>query len=388
MNNSDLHPGLEGVGVAETRLSAIDGEHGALVIGGYPLGELAPNATFEESVYLLLNDRLPGSDELDRFQADLAGRRSLPEAVVPVLRRAAAENTSAMDALRMGLATATLRSDGDRPDAGDEAAARRVIAVIPTIVAAYWRLRQDKHPVAPRADLGHAANYLYMLTGTEPPPADVRGLETYLNTVIDHGLNASTFTARTVVSTESDLVSAATAAVGALKGPLHGGAPGPVLEMLKTIHRNGDPEEYVRKQLNAGDRLMGFGHRVYRARDPRAHVLSSAAERFYADAGNEDFFETAREVEAVGTRLLAQHKPDRPLKTNVEFYTAVLLHGIGIPQDLFTTTFAAARAGGWMAHALEQKRDNRLVRPVSRYDGDTGRTWTPIDERNDQPLDK
>jgi len=377
MTDTDLNPGLEGVAVAETRLSAIDGEKGELIIGGFPLEELAPNATYEESLYLLLHDRLPTRDELEDFRDDLAGRRSVDDAVLEVLRRAAAEEHSPMDALRMGVAAAPLRARADAP----EEKARRVVAVIPTLIAAYWRFQEGESPVVPREDLGHAANYLYMLTGEAPSDADVRGLETYLNTVIDHGLNASTFTARTVVSTESDLISAATAAIGALKGPLHGGAPGPVLDMLREVHENGDPDAHVRRTLEAGERLMGFGHRVYRARDPRAPVLSDAAERFYERAGDENFFETARALEESGTRILAEHKPDRSLKTNVEFYTAVLLHGIGIPQALFTTTFAAARAGGWMAHALEQKRNNRLVRPVSRYVGDVGRTWTPVDKR-------
>ncbi|MFB6278940.1 MAG: citrate synthase [Salinibacter sp.] len=377
MADVDLNPGLEGVAVAETRLSAIDGEQGELVIGGFPLEELAPNATYEESVHLLLHDRLPTADEPDAFRNDLAGRRAIDDAVREGLRRAAAEEVPPMGALRMGVAAANLQARADEPIEK----ARRIIAVMPTVVATYWRARQGKSPVAPREDLGHAANYLYMLTGEPPSDADVRGLETYLNAVIDHGLNASTFTARTVVSTESDLVSAATAAVGALKGPLHGGAPGPVLDMLRDVHEHGDPEGYVRKTLEAGERLMGFGHRVYRARDPRAAVLSGAAERFYDESGDEDFFATARELEEVATEILAEHKPDRRLETNVEFYTAVLLHGIGIPQALFPATFAIARAGGWMAHALEQKRDNRLVRPVSQYVGDTGRTWTPVGER-------
>ena len=377
MTDTDLNLGLEGVAVAETRLSSIDGEQGELIIGGFPLEELAPNATYEETLYLLLHDRLPTADELDAFRADLAGRRSIDDAVREVLRRAAVEERPPMDALRMGVAAAPLRARADTP----MKRAKRVVAVIPTLAAAYWRFRQGTSPVSPREDLSHAANYLYMLTGTAPSDADVRGLETYLNTVIDHGLNASTFTARTVVSTESDLVSAATAAIGALKGPLHGGAPGPVLDMLREVHEHGNPEAHVRQTLEAGERLMGFGHRVYRARDPRAAVLSDAAERFYEESGDADFFETARELEEVGTRLLAEHKPDRRLKTNVEFYTAVLLHGIGIPQPLFTTTFAAARAGGWMAHALEQKYDNRLVRPVSQYIGDTGRSWTPVVKR-------
>jgi citrate synthase len=224
-----------------------------------------------------------------------------------------------------------------------------------------------------------------MLRGEEPDPAEVRGLETYLNTVIDHGLNASTFTARTVVSTESDVVSAATAPVGTLEGPLHGGAPGPVLEMLREVHERGDPEGYVRDTLDAGERLMGFGHRVYRVRDPRAAVLQSAAERFYEESGDADFFETVRAFEDVAVDVLADRYPDRRLDTNVEFYTAALLSGVGVPRELFTTCFAVSRVGGWMAHALEQLEDNRLVRPRSRYVGATDRTWTDVDDRDRAP---
>jgi citrate synthase len=372
--------GLEGVAVAETRLSYIDGDAGELVIGGFPVEELAPNATYEESVFLLLYDRLPDADELDAFRADLAARRGVGREVRQVLRQAAAEDEPAMDALRMGVAAANLGHD-DGGDADPETQARRAIAVLPTIVATYWRYRQGEEPVEPREDLRHAANYLYMLTGEEPGDAAVRGLETYLNSVVDHGLNASTFAARVVVSTESALVSAVTAAVGALKRPLHGGAPGPALEMLREVHASDDPEGYVREKLDAGERLMGFGHRVYRTRDPRAAVLETAAERFYGADGDTEFFQTVRSFEDIAVTLLAEHKPDRTLETNVEFYTAVLLDGVDVPRELFTTTFAISRVGGWMAHALEQREDNRLIRPVSRYVGDTGRSWTPAAER-------
>jgi citrate synthase len=377
MNANTVRHGLEGVTVAETRLSDIDGEAGKLVIGGFPVETLVTEATFEETVFLLLEDRLPSADELDAFRADLAGRRDIGEEVHAVVRRAAEDGEPAMDALRMGLAAASLDADTD----DHRSAAKRVVAVIPTIVAAYWRYREGAEPVDPDPELGHAANYLAMLTGEVPDDHAVRGLETYLNTVVDHGLNASTFTARTVVSTESDLVSAATAAVGALKGPLHGGAPGPVLEMLQEVHETGDPEGYVRDTLDAGERLMGFGHRVYRVRDPRAAVLSRAAERFYEESGGTAFYDTVESFESVALDLLAEHKPDRRLATNVEFYTAALLHGVGIPREVFTPTFAVARAGGWMAHGLEQLENNRLVRPVSRYVGDRDRAWTPVGER-------
>ena len=357
-----LHRGLDGVAVAETRLSHVDGTRGELVIGGFPIEELATNATYEESVYLLLHDRLPTATELADFRDALAANRETTDEVRSVLRRAAAEDKPAMDALRMGAAAANLGVD--ESDAREEA--KRVIALLPTLVATYWRYRQGAEPVAPRDDLRHATNYLYMLTGEPPTAAEAGGLETYLNTVVDHGLNASTFSARVAVSTESDLVSAATAAVGTLKGPLHGGAPGPVLDMLREVHASGRPEAYVRKTLDAGERLMGFGHRVY-----RVHGAGD-------DAG---LFETAREFEDVATTLLAEHKPDRRLETNVEFYTAVLLDAVGVPKRLFTPTFAVSRVGGWMAHALEQLDGNRLIRPSSRYIGETGRSWVPVEDR-------
>jgi citrate synthase len=377
MSDQEIHRGLEGITVSETRLSYIDGEAGELVIGGYPLSELASNASFEETVYLLYEDALPSADDLEAFRDELASYRALPDATLDVVRAAAEAGDSPMDALRMGAASLTVDLDGEDPERD------RLVLVArpPSIVAAYWRIRNGEEPVEPRTDLSHAANYLYMLTGEEPSDAEVQGLETYLNAVVDHGLNASTFTARTIVSTESDLVSAITGAIGALKGPLHGGAPGPVLEMLLEMQESGDVEGYVREVLEAGERLMGFGHRVYKVRDPRAEVLSNAAEQFYQAGGDSEFFELAMEAEDKAVELLAEYKPGRRLETNVEFYTAVLLHGVGVPTELFTTTFAVARVGGWTAHCMEQLEDNRLIRPRAKYVGDRGRTWTPIDER-------
>ena len=378
MADDTLALGLEGVTVGETRLSRVDGEAGELVIGGFPLEELAPHARFEETLYLLYEDRLPDAAELNAFEARLIERRTVPEATVDLLRAAAEADQDPMDALRMGAAAA---SNARGPDEDPERDALLLVAQFPTIVAAYWRLRNGEDPVEPRDDLGHAANYLYMLTGEEPDDAAARGLATYLNSVVDHGLNASTFTARTIVSTESDVVSAVTGAVGALKGPLHGGAPGPVLEMLLEVESAGDPEAVLREKLEAGERLMGFGHRVYKVRDPRAAVLSAAAERFYEDADDRAFFEMAGDVESTAVDLLVEHKPGRALETNVEFYTAVLLHGVGVPRELFTTTFGISRVGGWTAHCLEQLADNRLIRPRARYVGDTGRTWANVEDR-------
>jgi citrate synthase len=229
--------------------------------------------------------------------------------------------------------------------------------------------------VAPRADLDHTANYLYMLSGEVPSHERVRALETYLNTVVDHGFNASTFTARVITSTGSDFVSAVVGAVGALKGPLHGGAPGPALDMVFDIGDASRAEEYLRKKLAAGEKLMGFGHRVYKVRDPRADVLNVAAQRMFAGAGDRKLYDLARSVESTAIRLLEEYKPGRNLQTNVEFYTALLLHGLGLDVPLFTPTFAISRVAGWLAHCFEQRKTNRIIRPQSRYVGPQPRSW-------------
>ena len=210
----------------------------------------------------------------------------------------------------------------------------------------------------------------------ERPSAErVRGLETYLNTVVDHGLNASTFTARIITSTGSDLVSAVVGALGALKGPLHGGAPGPALDMVFEIGDVSRAESYLRHKIEAGERLMGFGHRIYKVRDPRADVLAAAAERLFTRAGDMTLYRLARAVEADALRLLEEYKPGRRLQTNVEFYTALLLHGLRLEPALFTPTFAISRTSGWIAHALEQRRANRIIRPQSEYVGPRDRRW-------------
>jgi citrate synthase len=215
-----------------------------------------------------------------------------------------------------------------------------------------------------------------MLSGDRPDAERVRGLETYLNTVIDHGLNASTFTCRVIISTGSDLVSAIVGAVGALKGPLHGGAPGPALEMVFEIGDASRAEAILRQKIEAGERFMGFGHRVYKVRDPRADVLAAAAERLFTRAGDMRLYRLARAVETTAVRLLEEYKPGRRLQTNVEFYTALLLHGLGLDVPLFTPTFAISRVSGWIAHALEQREANRLIRPKSEYVGPRGRVWS------------
>jgi citrate synthase len=221
-----------------------------------------------------------------------------------------------------------------------------------------------------------------MLFGERPSTAAVRGLETYLNTVADHGLNASTFTCRVIVATRSDLVSAVTGAIGALKGPLHGGAPGPALDMVFEIGTAERAEPYLRAKLERGERLMGFGHRIYKVRDPRAEVLGAAARSFYAaEEDKRKLYELATAVEESAVRLLAEYKPGRNLQTNVEFYTALLLHGLGLPVDLFTPTFAMGRAAGWVAHAEEQLATGRMIRPASEYVGARNRQWVELAAR-------
>jgi citrate synthase len=344
--------GLEGVVAAETKLSMVDGERGELVIAGYPVEELAPHATFEEVVELL-------------WERPFARGAALPSIAFDLLAGAAERRADPMDALRMAVATLTAEDDDE--------AAPNLLGAFPVIVAAYWRLLHGQKPIAFRPDLGHAANYLYMLSGEVPDPKRVRGLETYLNTVVDHGLNASTFTARVITSTGSDFVSAVTGAIGALKGPLHGGAPGPALDMVFEIGDVARAEEVLRLKIESGGRLMGFGHRVYKVRDPRADVLATAAETMLGRG--DALYDLARGVEAVALRLLEEYKPGRRLQTNVEFYTALVLHGVGLEVPLFTPTFAISRVAGWIAHCFEQRRANRIIRPQSVYVGPRGLTW-------------
>jgi citrate synthase len=366
-----VNSGLEGVVAATTRLSLVDGERGGLVIVGYPVGELAGHATFEETTWLLWHGELPSIAQLESFRAALAASRALSPATISLLGECAHAGLAPMDALRAAAGTISLRTD---EPAG-------IVACMPTIVAAYWRLTKRLEPIAPRPDLGHAAGFLYMLSGDVPDPERVRGLETYLNTVVDHGLNASTFTARVITSTGSDLVSAVVGALGALKGPLHGGAPGPALDLVFDIGDAARAEPILRAKIEAGEKLMGFGHRVYKVRDPRADVLAQAAERMFTRTGDMSLYALARSVEATALRLLEEYKPGRRLQTNVEFYTALLLHGLGLDVSLFTPTFAISRVSGWIAHALEQRRANRIIRPQSEYVGPENRPWVPVTDR-------
>lgn len=369
----EFRPGLEGVVAAETTLSHVDGLKGELIIAGYDVEEIAPHASFEAATYLLWHGQRANREQLAAFTHELASLRALPAATLALLAAVAEEKKPVMDALRISAGTLDLNVEAK----DQERVTLALLARIPTVVAAYWRLRNGESPVAPRADLGHSANYLYMLSGKEADAAAVRGMETYLNTISDHGLNASTFAARVIIATQSDMTSAVVGAIGALKGPLHGGAPGPVLEMVFEIGTAEAAEPYLRAMLDRGERLMGFGHRVYKVRDPRAEVLGKAADAMFATGERRKLYELAKYVEQKALTLLAEYKPGRNLQTNVEFYTALLLHGLDLETELFTPTFAIGRTAGWIAHCREQLATGRIIRPQSRYVGPHFGSWEP-----------
>jgi citrate synthase len=365
--------GLDGVVAGQTRLSHVDGQAGRLIIAGYELAELAGRVSFEEAAHLLWCGALPTAAEAATLHKEIAALRDLPEETMRVVRAAVA--APPIDALRMASATVSLdlKNPDDISPAADLQAAKMLTARFPTVLAAHARLSGGMQPIAPRADLPHAANFLYMVHGKEPDPIAARAVDTYWVTVMDHGMNASTFAARVIASTRSDMVSAVTGAIGALKGPLHGGAPGPVLDMLKDIKSADRAESWVRNELAAGRRIMGFGHRVYKVRDPRAAVLSKVADEMTSAAlENRRLFDLARSVEQTAVKVLEEVKPGRNLRTNVEFFTALVLQAVGLEPKSFVATFACGRIAGWCAHVIEQHAEDHLIRPQSEYVGPKG----------------
>ncbi len=378
----EIARGLEGIVSHATQLSEVDGHAGRLTIRGYDIHTLVGQVCSEEAAYLLWHGGLPSRRQLADLQHDMVAARHLPGPIIDVLR-GAARAADGMHALRMGAATLSL----DAPDADDlsqEANRRlalRITARMPALVAHHFRLQHGQAICEPPDHLGFAAGYLYMLEGREPDPVRVDGLNAYLVAVIEHGMNASTFTARVIASTDADMVSAVTGAVGALKGPKHGGVPGPVLEMLTAIGTPERAEAWIRAALGRGERIMGFGHRVYKVRDPRAELLSNAAETMAQQTGDRELLDFTKEVERVTVKILDEVKPGRDLYANVELYAALILHAVDIPAALFTPTFAIGRTAGWTAHVLEQFADNRLIRPQSVYVGPRERTFVPVEQR-------
>lgn len=359
MGNSSEAAGLEGIVVASTALSDVQGDAGRLIIAGREVEQWAKSATFEEAIAALWSAAGTPAD------ADSVKRllgRGRADAFARLWRMGGAlETPAAMDALRACV--------GQMPSVSRAEDYPLLVGSVAVFAAAWSRRARGLAPIAPDPSLGHAADFLRMLSAESVGAAQVAGLDAYFVTVIDHGMNASTFTARVITSTGADATSAVTGAIGALKGPLHGGAPGPVLDMLDAIGSPAKADAWLEEELKAGRRIMGMGHRIYRVRDPRAAALEQAIERLEKSDAKSSRLTLARAVEKAAEVALRAKHPDRPLHANVEFFTAVLLDAVGLPRELFSSVFAASRAAGWLAHVEEQRRHGRLIRPASRYVG-------------------
>ena len=367
--------GLREIVAAQTRLSDIDGQAGRLWYVGYDIHDLAGRTSYEEVVHLLHELRLPTQTQLDRLTEFLVEERKVShflEDLMPTL----AQQTSPMSMLRTSVSAASAYDpDGwDTSDEADHRKALRLVAKTPTMLAMYHRLRTGQEIVQPHAKLPHAANFLYMLHGVEPSQEDAEVLDTTFVLYAEHTMNASTFTARIVASTLSDMFSAITAAIAALKGPLHGGANEEAMKMLEEVGSPDAAEGYVRELLAGHEKVMGFGHAVYKTMDPRATVLKALSKETGERHGDTRWYETSEAIE----RTVFEQKGLYP---NVDFYAASVYHSLEIPTDLMTPIFAVARMAGWTAHVREQYADNRIIRPASEYVGERDRTWVPVEER-------
>lgn len=365
--------GLAGVVAGATAVSEVYGNEGRLVYRGYDIHDLAEHCTFEEVAYLLWNGDLPTPAQLNELKRQMALARRLPESAVDLLSRMP-KDAAPMDVLRT---TVSMLGNEDRQSAPSLDQAISLTAKVTTILAVFHRFRQGLQPIEPRPELSHTGNYIYMLTGKEPTPVAAESLGTYFVLLADHSFNASTFVARIVASTESDMYSAVSAAIGALKGPLHGGAPALVLDMLMQIGRPERAEEWMRAELGRKRPIMGIGHRVYRAEDPRAEILRDLARK----VSDPEFFELARQSEETALRLVHENPRATRMYTNVEFYSAAVLYASGLSADLFTPTFAASRTAGYAAHILEQVTEHTLIRPGAEYIGPTDRKVVPLPDR-------
>ena len=365
--------GLRGVVAGQTAISEVYATEGRLIYRGYDIHDLVAHTTFEEVAYLLWNGELPTAAQLAALKQQMTTERALPGLVMDFLSRVPAA-AAPMDVLRT--AVSMLGIDDTQPTP-TPAQAVRLTSREATILAAFHRYRQGLKPVEPRSDLSHTGNYIFMLTGNEPTAVATRCLGSYFILLADHSFNASTFTARIVTSTESDIYSAVSAGIGALKGPLHGGAPALVLAMLNEIGAPDKAEAWMRARIAAGKPIMGIGHRIYRAEDPRAEILRDLAK----EVSSVEFFVMAYQSEQTALRLVHENPRAARMYTNVEFYSATVLHAANLPADLFTPTFAASRTAGYTAHILEQFAEHDLIRPNAAYIGPTGRSVTPQAKR-------
>lgn len=365
--------GLEGVVAAESSVSSII--DGVLTYGGINIDDLATNASFEEVIYLLWNGDLPTQSQLDQLTTELANNASLPQELIEQIRMFP-KDVHPMSALRTAVSALALY-DPETEKMDEEANRRKAIRLqskIATIVTTFARTREGKEPVAPRSDLSFAANFLYMLTGEEPSAISVDAFNKALVLHADHELNASTFSARVTVATLSDIYSGITSAIGCLKGPLHGGANEQVMAMLEEIQDVDKAEEYIMNKLNNKEKIMGFGHRVYKDGDPRAKHLKEMSKQLTSITGEPKWYEMSVLINEIVER-------EKGLLPNVDFYSASVYHSLGIPRDLFTPIFAVSRTSGWIAHILEQYANNRLIRPRAEYVGPQKRAYIPINER-------
>ena len=382
--SDEIAKGLEGVFVAESALSDIDGDAGRLVYRGYDIEDLAEQSSYEEVLYLLWYGHLPARDELAEFEASMAAERAIDDRAVEAIRLLVDAGEEPMAALRTAVSLlSAFETERDADPSDIEAArrkARRITAAMPTVLAAFERLRNGAEPIAPDENLGHAANFLYMLTGEEPGDVAAETFDMALTLHADHGLNASTFTAMTVASTLADMYASVTAGIGALSGPLHGGANQDVMEMLVEIDDSEmGPIEWVEAARAEDRRIPGWGHRVYNVIDPRARILKRKAEQLGEASGDRKWYSYTAEIE----RYLSEEVglTEKDIAPNVDFYSGSVYYQMGIPIDLYTPIFAISRAGGWVAHVLEYQSDNRLIRPRGRYVGPGDREFVPIDER-------
>jgi citrate synthase len=374
----NFSPGLAGVPAAKSSISFVDGQTGLLEYRGIRIEELAEHSSFLETTYLLLYDQLPAQTELDRFTTDVTQHRRIKYQITELIK-CLPEHGPPMDALQAAVAALGMfypaRNVVDRQV--QYWSTIRLIAKVPTIVAAYYRLRRGDEQIQPRDDLDHASNFLYMLTEKVPDPLIAKVLNTCLILHAEHTMNASTFSGMVTASTLADPYTVVSSAIGTLKGPLHGGATQETVAMLEEIGSVEHVRPYIKKRLAAKQKLMGFGHRIYKVKDPRAILLQQLARQLFAQYGRSPLYNLAEEVERVGEELLA----GKGIHANVDFYSGVLYKTMGFDEDFFPTIFAMARVSGWLAHWLEQIKDNKLFRPDQIYDGQHGQAYVPIDRR-------
>lgn len=367
-----INKGLEGIVAFSTSKSFIDGQKGELIYAGYNIDTLAENATFEEVCFLLWNDRLPNKEELDELKNKMVAQRELPEPVLTYIK------STSKDAEPMAVLRSAVSMLADfQDDTSNTDSAIAITAQMPTIIAAFARARDGKDVVAPLDSGSTAFNFLYMLNDEEPGKEAEKTMDLCLILHAEHGMNASTFTGRAICSTKSDMFSAITGAIGALKGPLHGGANTAVMNMLLELEEDpdtADPVEFTKKKLANKEKIMGFGHRVYKTFDPRARLLRSMSKSLSEETGHETLYEWSEAI-------LKTMKDEKNIDPNVDFFSATVYYSIGIKPDLFTCIFAMSRVSGWTAHYIEQDENNRLVRPRALYVGEKNLDWTPVEER-------